>query len=165
MRLVDGAEAIRGDLPVAATHLVDVPLEAGDERGTGIPRYGSLELVRDRTLEVLSGLPDIAITIGGDCSVDLAGVAHANTRAQGDLAVVWFDAHPDLNTAESSASGAFGGMVLRALTGDGPLAPALALDPTKIVVAGARSFDDAEEQYIELAGVVVKSVTFEPWRK
>jgi arginase len=138
---------------VGATHVVDVPLEAGDERGTGIPRFGSLAMVRERTLEVLSSLPDIAITIGGDCSVDLAGVEHANTRSEGDLAVVWFDAHPDLNTAESSPSGAFAGMVLRALVGDGPLTPDIALDPTRIVVAGARAFDDAEEEYIAAAGI------------
>ena len=31
MRLVDGAEAIRGDLPTASTFSVNVPLEAGDE--------------------------------------------------------------------------------------------------------------------------------------
>ncbi|CAN5183998.1 hypothetical protein BH11ACT2_BH11ACT2_10120 [soil metagenome] len=153
MRLVDGAEAIRGDLPAAVTHLVDVPLEAGDERGTGIPRFGSLAIVHERTLDLLAGLPDIAITIGGDCSVDLAGIEHANARAEGDLAVVWFDAHSDANGAETSPSGAFAGMVVRALTGAGPLAPAIAIDPTKIVIAGARAFDDGEEEFIASAGI------------
>ncbi|MEU0565103.1 arginase family protein [Nonomuraea sp. NPDC005983] len=33
--------------------------------------------------------------------------------------VVWFDAHGDLNTPSSSPSGAFHGMVLRALTREG----------------------------------------------
>lgn len=153
MRLVDGAEAIRGDLPVSSTRVVDVPLEAGDERATGIPRYSSLELVRDRTLRLLAELPDIAITIGGDCSVDLAAIEHANSRAGADLAVVWFDAHPDLNTVESSPSGAFAGMVLRALTGDGALASATPLEPSKIVIAGARAFDEAEEEFVTSARI------------
>ncbi|RIJ25759.1 arginase family protein, partial [Clavibacter michiganensis subsp. insidiosus] len=39
MRLADGAEAIRGDLPASATHVVDVPVEAGESLGTGVLRY------------------------------------------------------------------------------------------------------------------------------
>ena len=31
--------------------------------------------------------------------------------------MVWIDAHPDLNTPDSSPSGAFSGMVLRAVLG------------------------------------------------
>jgi flavin reductase (DIM6/NTAB) family NADH-FMN oxidoreductase RutF len=45
MRLLDGAEAIRGDLPVSATTLVDVPIEAGDSLDTGIHRFSSLLIV------------------------------------------------------------------------------------------------------------------------
>jgi arginase len=146
MRLVDGAEAIRGDLPSAHTRTVDVPLEAGDERGTGLARYGSLLLVKERTLEVLSDVTDVPIVIGGDCGVELAAVEHAT--ASGDVAVVWFDAHPDLNTAESSTTGAFTGMVLRALLGDGPLGSATPLDPAKVVLAGARMIDDGEHEFL-----------------
>lgn len=38
MRLVDGADAIRGDLPSASTRIVEIPLEAGDDQGTGVAR-------------------------------------------------------------------------------------------------------------------------------
>jgi arginase len=156
MRLVDGAEAIRGDLPASVTRVVDVPLEAGDERGTGLPRFGSLSLVKERTLAVLDEVPDVAITIGGDCGVDLASVEHAMTRTNGDLAVVWFDAHPDLHTSETSATGAFTGMVLRTLLGDGVdgLVPGTPLDPSKLILAGTRSIDDAEVEYLSAAGIV-----------
>ncbi|MFD2348790.1 arginase family protein [Nonomuraea ferruginea] len=45
------------------------------------------------------------VTVGGDCGVELEPVAAAR-RAYGDrLVVVWFDAHGDLNTPESSPSG------------------------------------------------------------
>jgi arginase len=154
MRLVDGAEAIRGDLPAAHTRTVEVPLEAGDERGTGLARYGSLLLVKERTLEVLSEVTDVPIIIGGDCGVELAAVEHAT--ASGDVAVVWFDAHPDLNTPQSSGSGAFTGMVLRALLGDGPLGSATPLDPGRVVLAGARMIDDAEDEF--LAGSQIANV-------
>jgi len=152
MRLVDGALAIHGDLPASATTLVEVPLEAGDFRGTSIPRFGSLEIVRDRQLAVLRELTSPAITIGGDCGVELAAVEHALERHP-QTAVLWFDAHPDLNTAQSSASGAFTGMVLRALLGDGELAPAVPLDPSRVILVGARSVDEAEAEFLESAGI------------
>ena len=90
----------------------------------------------------------IVITIGGDCGVELAAVSHANQAP--DVAVVWFDAHPDLNTPESSPSGAFTGMVLRTLMGEGPsqLVPAAALLPSRVVLAGARAFDPGEDLFI-----------------
>ena len=161
MRLVDGAEAIRGDLPAASTITVDVPLEAGDELGTGVSRAGSLRLVHARTREVLAtrgGSP--IVTIGGDCGVSLAAIGHANAASGGDLAVVWLDAHPDLNTAVSSPSGCFNGMVLRALTGDGVegLVPELPLDPARIVLAGTRSFDSGEDDYVAANGLATVGV-------
>jgi len=155
MRLVDGAEAIRGDLPTASTFSVNVPLEAGDELGTGVHRAGSLRLVHERTLAVLAEIDGWAITIGGDCGVSLAAVGHANELAKGDMAVVWLDAHPDLNTPATSPSGIFNGMVLRALTGEGAdgLVPQRPVDPSKLVLAGARAFDEGETAFIAKHGV------------
>ncbi len=156
MRLVDGAEAIRGDLPAASTRSVTVPLEAGDDQGTGVHRLSSIALVRDRLTDALSGIVDPALIVGGDCAVDLAGVSHALTSTPG-LAVVWLDAHPDLNTPESSPSHAFSGMVLRTLLGDGPaqLVPQTVLAPNRLVLAGARSFDPHEDDYIAAHSVPV----------
>lgn len=62
----------------------------------------------------------LVVTVGGDCGVELEPVAAAVRRHGDRLAVVWFDAHGDLNTPRSSPSGAFHGMVLRTLLGDGP---------------------------------------------
>ena len=147
MRLVDGAEAIRGDLPSASTRVVDVPLEAGDSQGTTVHRLSSIALVRDRLVEQLATASSPVITIGGDCGVELGAIGHVTAP---DVAVVWFDAHPDLNTPESSSSGAFCGMVLRTLLGDGPhgLVPAAPLTPSQVVLVGARAFDPDEDAYI-----------------
>jgi arginase len=160
MRLVDGAGAIQGDLPAARTHVVDVPLEAGDSRGTGIQRFGSLLAVRERTRNVLDGLEDVAITIGGDCGVELAAVEHALARADRDLAVLWFDAHPDLHTSETSASGAFTGMVLRAIAGEGTegLIASPAVATSRIVLAGTRSVDEGEADYLASSDITTVGV-------
>jgi arginase len=148
MRLVDGAEAIRGDLPSASTITVAVPLEAGEAQGTGVSRFSSLQLVRDRVAMTLSTIEGPAITIGGDCGVELAPIAHFADR--GDLAVIWFDAHGDLNTPESSPSNVFAGMVLRTLLGEGEpgLVPPTPLTPGKVILVGPRELDPPEDDYL-----------------
>ena len=144
MRQAEGALAIRADLPAGATRDVAVPLEAGDEQGTGIQRFSSLQLVRERLRDVLGELDGPAITIGGDCGVSAAAIAHAAQVAAnegGGLALVWFDAHPDLNSAESSPSHAFAGMVLRSIIEDGVVAA------ERVTLAGARNWDPDEERF------------------
>ncbi len=147
MRLHDGAQAIRGDLPNATTRLVEIPMEAGDSQGTPVHRLSSIALVRERLAEALADVDGAAITVGGDCGIELAAIE----RAAGDsVAVIWLDAHPDLNTPESSQSGAFHGMVLRTLLGDGPaqLVPRTALAPGLVILAGTRAFEPAEDEYV-----------------
>jgi len=152
LQLVDGAESIRGDLPSASTHIVDVPLEAGDQQGTGVHRLSSLLLVRDRTRIAFGEDAATHITIGGDCGVELAAIEHVSAT---EPAVVWIDAHPDLHAPESSPSGAFHGMVLRTLLGDGPaaLVPEHPLRADRVILAGVRSADPEEDAYIEDAGI------------
>lgn len=139
MRLVEGAEAIRGDLPASVTKLIDVPLEAGDELGSGISRLSSLQLVRQRLSQEIAAADGPVLTIGGDCGVEWAPIgAFAGT----DVTLVWFDAHPDLNSPQTSPSAAFHGMVLRTLLDEG-------FDASRVVLAGARAFDDAEAEFVD----------------
>lgn len=145
MRQVEGAAAIREDLPRGATRDVAVPLEAGDDQSTGIARFSSLQLVRERLTDVLGELDGPAIVIGGDCAVSAAAIAHA--ARDGDTAVVWFDAHPDLNSPQTSPSGAFAGMVLHSIVDDG-VVPA-----ERVFLAGARHWDPGEEAFAAEAGI------------
>ncbi len=145
MRLVDGAEAIRQDLPSTDTRLIDVPLEAGDSEDTGILRWSSIRLVRERLQRALVELASPTIVIGGDCGVEYAGVEHA-TRS-GRVILLWADAHADLNTPATSPSGAFHGMVLRSLIDDGVVAAA------DVLLLGARDLDDAEASFISDAAI------------
>lgn len=153
LRLIDGAEAIRGDLPASATVTVAVPAGAGSDLGTSVDRLSAVQQVRDSVRVAVGEASGIPIVIGGDCGADLAGIEHA--VASHDVAVVWLDAHPDLNTPESSPSDAFHGMVLRTLLGDGPEAvlPTVALTPDRVILAGTRAADDAEDRYLRDAGL------------
>lgn len=144
MLLVDGANAIAGDLPRKDTTVLDVPLEAGESLGTGVRRLSSLLRVRELVAENMTDAGEQTVVIGGDCSVTvfaLSAIDHADT------AVLWCDAHPDLNDPSSSPSGSFSGMALRAVLGEGE--PQLALSPAvpadRIVLLGARSIDENEQ--------------------
>lgn len=147
MLLVDGASAIAGDLPRAATTVLDVPVEAGESLGTGVRRLSAL--VRTRELVHESMTAD-TVVIGGDCSVTVAALASLPGGTD-DLAVVWCDAHADLHTPDTSPSGAFSGMALRAVLGEGE--PQLAVTPgiprDRVVTVGMRNLEDSEVTALE----------------
>lgn len=159
MHLIDGAEAIAGDLPRAATTRVEVPPSAGESLGTGIRRFSALANVQAAMAESLATSPadEPVIVIGGDCGVAVPAIAHAAGRH--DLAVVWFDAHADLHDPTSSPSGAFAGMALRAVVEELPLPGSGAVPAGRVILAGAREFEDAEEGALSTHGIV--SVTAE----
>lgn len=156
MRLVDGAEAVLGDLPSSATTVIEVPTEAGESQDTGIRRFSSLVVVAERMRDALASMRGAVITVGGDCGVEFAAIGHAVSRASGPVAVVWFDAHPDANGPETSPSGAFCGMVLRAVTGEGVGAlsakPSEAVPADRVITAGTRLSDPGELEALTAAG-------------
>jgi arginase len=100
--------------------------------------------------------------LGGDCSGDFALLAHLSRQHHPDLAVVWFDTHADLNTAVSSPSGHFHGMVLRANLGDSDMDFAalnpVPIMPRQVFLAGARDFDPPELEYVQQHNIHVSSI-------
>lgn len=158
MHLVDGAEAIAGDLPRASTARVEVPASAGEALDTGIRRFSALSRTAAALREALAAHEgptgdgdgdgdENFLVIGGDCGVAVPAIAHAAARRgalDDSLAVVWFDAHGDLNTPDASPSGAFAGMALRAVIDDLPLEGSGAVPASRVILAGARELDDAE---------------------
>ena len=155
MQLIDGAQAIAGDLPRASCTTVDIPLEAGEAVETGVHRFSTLRRTRELVDLELAPITEPVMLIGGDCGVAVGAVGHAARRHPG-LAMVWLDAHPDLHTPDSSTSGAFSGMALRAIMGDG--ADGLVLAPgtmtiDRLVLAGAREYEPAEEDAASALGL------------
>ena len=118
-------------------------------------RYSTLRRTRELVDLELAPLTDPVMLIGGDCGVAVGAVGHA-ARRHPDLVVVWLDAHPDLHTPDSSPSGAFSGMALRAILGEG--ADGLVLDPEavgheRLVLAGAREYEPSEEDAVTGLGL------------
>ena len=84
------------------------------------------------------------------------GAISSAIEREPSLAVVWFDAHPDLHTFETSISGAFGGMALSAVLGegaDGLALPSGAVPAERVVLAGARDYEPDEETRVAELGI------------
>lgn len=105
---------------------------------------------------------DKILSIGGGCDIEMLPVSYLNQKHGGDLAVVWFDSHGDLNTPKSSPSCLFHGMPLRCLLGDGDEQLRQScfsfLTPHQIVMAGCRDLDAPEQAYIDANNIACVSV-------
>jgi arginase len=91
-------------------------------------------------------LPERPLVLGGCCCAHVGAVREL-ARRRGRVAVVWIDAHGDLNTPASSPSGNAWGMPLRMLIDAGDV---VAED---VILLGARSLDPPEEAFIAAAGL------------
>ncbi|WP_218021085.1 arginase family protein [Nocardia crassostreae] len=147
-----GADVLAGLFPGAARTVADIDAGPGDF-AQGVRHLNVLAAARDAVVDIVREWgADGVVTVGGDCAIELGPIAQAVARHGDKLTVVWFDAHPDLNSPQTSPSGAFHGMVLRTLLGDGPAAlvppPEQRLHPGKLVLAGVRSWDPPEREFI-----------------
>jgi len=95
--------------------------------------------------------------VSGDCMVSI-GMAAGLQRAGVFPAVVWIDAHGDLQTLETTSSGYLGGLALRHLLGYRPelLAERLGLHATpdeQVLLVGARDLDPPELDLLATGGI------------
>jgi arginase len=120
----------------------------------GVDSLDAILTAQAQIAQALPGGPTLAI--GGDCGADLALAARELRARDGDLAILWIDAHADFNSPASSPSGAFHGMVLRCLTGTGPgeLVPPVPAAYATLVLAGTRSIDPAEREALAAGEIV-----------
>ncbi|KAL6721036.1 Arginase, catabolizes arginine to ornithine and urea [Lecanora helva] len=103
----------------------------------------------------------LVLTLGGDHSIaigTIAGTSDAIKQRLGrEIAVIWVDAHADINTPETSGSGNIHGMPVAFLTGlaqesqqdiFGWLGPSPKLSLKKLVYIGLRDVDRGEKQIL-----------------
>ncbi|MGE5542401.1 MAG: arginase family protein, partial [Bacillota bacterium] len=90
----------------------------------------------------------------GDCTAGVGAFAGLRRRRD-DVAVVWVDAHCDLNTEASTLTGYLGGMPLAAILGESlPWLTAAAgmngrCDERRVALVGAREFDPYERSFLD----------------
>ncbi|GLY99916.1 arginase family protein [Actinoplanes sp. NBRC 103695] len=142
-------------LPLTAAATVISPdLPAGDIW----PRLVSLhDAAADAIAAEIRADGDTTV-LSGDCLVAMATLAGAQ-RAGHDPAVIWFDAHGDVHTLESSTSGYLGGLSLRLLQGAHAdrLAEPLGVRPVpedRSVLVDARDLDPAEAAFLRTSRIL-----------
>ena len=102
------------------------------------------------------------VVLGGDHSVavgTVSGVSHYFRKKKQRIGLIWIDAHPDINTPETSPSGNVHGMPLACCVGIGP--PELSnlygyapkVEPRNVVLVGVRNVDSLERGHITRTGV------------
>lgn len=106
-----------GNIPILQRHDVD-------EENSQLKRLSpivdsSQKLAEQFTASLQNG--HIPVCLGGDHSLSLGSVLGVSNcyKNKEDIAVIWIDAHPDMNTAEASPSGNIHGMPLAANLGIG----------------------------------------------
>lgn len=104
----------------------------------------------------------IPITIGGDHSLaigSIAGVSNYYRKRSENWGLMWFDAHGDINTPESSESGNVHGMPLAVSLGRGDkrltelLGYSPKVLPNRSVLIGIRDLDPPEREIIDQSGI------------
>lgn len=107
--------------------------------------------------------PDTIFTVGGGCDSDILSVSYLNNRLEGDMTLVYFDAHGDIHTPESSETKRFYGMPIRVMLGEGDK-EVISLNYSKLttsqlVMLGVRDLDKAEKVYIPSQNISVFGVS------
>ena len=111
--------------------------------------YDQLKQAKD----IIEGFsPKTIFTVGGGCDVDIIPLTYLNKVYNNEITILWFDAHADLHTPETSESHLFYGMPLRLALGEGDKSIIKLLgskiQKSQLMMLGTREIDKAEKQFI-----------------
>ena len=101
----------------------------------------------------LAAVPPLALltVLGGDHCTAISTLA-AQARRHPDLAVLWVDAHPDLNDFSRGGRWTCGCAMRRALE-------VSSIGPARVVIAGGRDYDPEELEFIRARGMLLVSAS------
>lgn len=155
-----GAQTLRQHLP--SIPFREIPVSLDPITGAVHDIFGHEALLAQQQAAhrlVKEEAPERIFSLGGDCGIELVPVSWLNQRYEEGLAVVWLDAHGDLNSPYSSPSQHFHGMPLRFLLEKErhPFDDVLfsRILPSQVLLAGTRDLDPPESRYIEESGIAL----------
>jgi arginase len=95
-----GAHLLNWLAPESNDPFEEVPIDLNPdleiEKGI-VARNTVLKQARSAKSLIYKHNPDRIVVFGGDCSVELAPFAYLNEKYNGDVALLWIDAHPDVS--------------------------------------------------------------------
>ena len=104
------------------------------------------ETLGEQNLAIATELPERPLVLGGCCCAHSGAIDGLSTRYE-RIALVWLDAHGDLNTPESSPSGNLWGMPLRMLL------DSRSVEAEDVLLLGTRNLDPPEREFIASIGL------------
>ena len=161
-RVLEGTRGSVALAPLLAEHLGIETHTVGSASAPKVAAWSEvLEESRGCLLEAGGQIEDAMnaglapVLLHSECSVALSTLPTI-TRMRPDARVLWLDAHGDYNTPDTTPSGYMGGMALSGACGewDADLDVGFT-DPARVVLAGARDFDTAERDLIDLSALTV----------
>lgn len=146
------------DLPLVPDQVITAELPPG----TIWDRLSALLSLVAAAVAESAGRGEVPVVASADCMTSLGIVAGLH-RAGIGAGIVWFDAHGDVQTLETSTSGYIGGLPLRLLAGYRPelIAARLGLREVperEITLVGARDLDPPEVNYLASAAILQRPV-------
>lgn len=125
---------------------VPVSLDIADRaEKNGIISYEAIVRNTGAALDILyEQAPERIVTLGGECSVSVVPFTWLADRYKNDVAVIWIDAHPDLNYPGEGTRG-YHAMALASVLGKGDemlqnMLPA-SVDPSRALIVGLRTWE------------------------
>jgi len=166
-RVADIHQRVR-DLGYDVDEKGDLEVSIPETQGPGNPRLKYLKEIRETCAKLRDTVGDvlkkerIPIVLGGDHSLamgTIAGVSRFHREKKEKVGLVWFDAHADANTAETTPTGNIHGMPLAVVLGMG--APELVnlggscpmVDGSRAALVGIRDVDPAERPNVRASGI------------
>ncbi|WP_102336444.1 arginase [Salimicrobium jeotgali] len=166
--VIERLEQLKYDIEDLGDLVISKPSEETEETSEK-ENLRNLKEVREGNVALAQKVDDIVqegrfpLVLGGDHSIAMGTLAGIS-KHYGNLGVIWYDAHTDLNSGETSPSGNIHGMPLAASIGIGNESLTdihgyqPKLKPENIVVIGARSVDEGERELIREKGIKVFSM-------
>jgi arginase len=144
-------------------------MDEGDSISVGDPKLRYLQVIRQNMLELKTQINEIVsrgampIILGGDHSMAMGSLAGLKEAYQGNLGLLWVDAHGDFNTQDTTPSGNIHGMPLAVITGRGApelvdIGPFPAVREENTVLFGIRDLDPEESRLIRESKVTMFSI-------
>lgn len=153
-----GAQLLQLLAPESSQQTVEVPvsLDINDretEKGISARRV-ILKQTKAALAKIRENQPDRIVTLGGECSVSVVPFTYLAEKYPDDVAVVWIDAHPDINLPYDEYKG-YHAMALTACLrmGDEEIIGMMPgkFDVSKALIVGLRSWDEGmKERQAEL---------------
>ncbi len=140
--------------------LPDDDAEAGNPRFLREMLASSTNIAASLTEMLDAG--EMPVILGGDHAIAIptfSAISSFHRQRSGEIGLIWFDAHADINTPETSPSGNIHGMPLAALLGHGDpgltglCGPSPKLVHKYLAHVGARDVDPGERSEIERHGL------------